>query len=152
MNQYCTLAQLYSFYDTTLISDLTDDAGHTKIIEPIVQLCLDSAASKIDSVLFGRYSLPIFPTYPIPLILTRITASLAMDMLYRRRSRVPDSEISTDILEANNWLKDVKVGLQGIPGVIRSGQLPTIINPLPSRFQSRCGPLSTDSIPDITGF
>jgi phage gp36-like protein len=116
-NAYCNISQLEQLYDIRVVIDTSDDSASNNLNASNVNLCLDIAASKLEAVLYNRYPLPL-PS--VPPVLTGHVAALAMQRLYARRSDLPKG-IKADIDEAQQFLKDLTMGLVGIPGVDRSG-------------------------------
>jgi phage gp36-like protein len=148
MNPYCSIAQIQALYDARAVVELSSDDGSEAQVDDTVQLCLDVAASDLESVLANRYPLPL-PT--VPLVLTGKVAALAMKKLYGRRSDIPKGT-AADIQSAEDWMQLLIAGRVSIPFIDRQG--PTLsysgakdgssrFDRLPLQDQSGCG---TDSV------
>lgn len=113
-NAYCNYAQLVLLYDKRVVDMLSNDTNQP-VPTTAVEMALDTAASRFDSIFTGRATLPISP---MPLILTKYVAALAMRHLYARRSDLPD-EVKADAKEADQWIKDYINARVNIPGQAR---------------------------------
>src|SRR5688500_13184536 len=116
MNDYCTVAQFFAFHDRRVMKQLSGDENDPNGNAANVQLVLDAAASRLDSYLSGRVSLPI--ASPPPAFLTMLVSDMAAGRLYGRRSDKPKA---VDLAEkaAEEWVKDFSEGRAQIPGVAR---------------------------------
>lgn len=114
MNSYCTASQLSYLYDLRILTELSAD-GSEILDMTRVDFCLDTAASEVDGALYGRYTLPM--TNP-PLLLTKLTAAIAMRALFGRRNDLPKG-LQADVEWAQKWIDDMRRGLVAVPGVER---------------------------------
>lgn len=119
MNAYCDLVQFRLAYDTRSISETSDDLAAASQDDETVQFNLDTAASELDSVLTGKYGLPL-PT--VPHFLTHLVATLAIRNMYGRRMALPEG-LKPAIDRAEKWLENITLGKVGIPGVDRASTI-----------------------------
>lgn len=112
-NVYCTTAQFFDRYDQRTASQLTNDRGDGTVLLPRLQNLLDSNGSMLESVLQGRYSLPLTV---IPALLTNYVADKTMIQLYGRRQDMP-SALSKMDTRWDAWMDALIEGKVGLPGV-----------------------------------
>lgn len=128
MNSYCTIVQLTSFYDVKTIAELSDDTESGELSQVIVQQCLDAAASRLDSVFAGRWTVPVLlADGTAPPIITQHCAVLAMYNLYRRKSRIPEIFTNNDLADTHQFLQDVLTSKLSFATITRSGAYPQLV-------------------------
>jgi phage gp36-like protein len=127
-NPYCTFAQLAQIYDPRLINELTDDSGLATItpVQTTAQLWLDIAASELESLLAARWALPLLG--PIPLILTKLVAIMAVKSAFAHRTEIPDG-VARDIEWCDKFLEDLRLGTRSIPGIDRNNSPSLLATP-----------------------
>lgn len=121
-NPYCTIAQLAMFFDSRVINALSSDDGSGVQDSTTLQLLLDSAASEFESMLTNRYALPMTT---VSLFCTQIVASLAIRLAYGRRSDVPKG-VQMAVDWVTKWQENFIAGKVSLPGLSRSGAIPTL--------------------------
>lgn len=116
-NVYCTVDQFFERHDQRTASQLTNDRGDGTILRTRLQNLLDSEASFLDSILAGRYDVPLTGTPPP--MLTNYVADKTMIQLYGRRA---DRPASFDRLEErwDNWVQMLISGDVQLPNIARN--------------------------------
>ncbi len=79
---YCVLADITNTVPADDILQLTDDTGVGVIDQAMVDEAIAYAGELIDGYLRGRYTLPL---NPVPGMMTRLAADIAIYRLYARR-------------------------------------------------------------------
>lgn len=98
---YATLTDLKKTLSEAQLIQLTDDAGLGLVDQPTIDKAIADADAEIDSYLGGRYTVPLSP---VPALVNRLSADLAIYHLYSRRMSVPEQrekryEASVDLLK-----------------------------------------------------
>lgn len=115
-NDYCTIAQFQMIYDSRVMDELSNDTDSTVGNDTNIQFLLDLAASELDSILSGRYTLPLTT---VDLVLTKFVAVKAVERMYARRNDLPEA-VKQDIEWANQWIQDLKDRKINLPNVTRA--------------------------------
>lgn len=123
-NPYLTVAQFNLLYDVRTSTELSDDTGAGTGNDAATQLIVDLAASEVDTLLQGRYGLPLVPA-TIPAVLTKITAVKAIRSLFARRADLPKG-LQGDLDWAAKWEEDFIAGKVNLPGISRDGAVPAM--------------------------
>jgi len=84
---YSTLADLKNQLSEDQLIQLTDDENLGVVNQAVIDKAIVDADAEIDSYLAGRYTVPLSP---IPPLVARFSADLAIYNLYSRRMAVPD--------------------------------------------------------------
>ena len=147
-NTYCSIVQLGAFYDERTLGMLSNDANSREANTTKLQTLLDAAASEIDMVLMtASYTVPAFP---VPGILTKLTAVLAAKMLFARRTDSPQS-LSGDVQWAESVMDKVRTWRLSLPGLTH-GAAPALISSEYLDGRSRFDRLPwLDGPPSLTG-
>lgn len=122
-NAYATISQFYDRHDARSMAQLSNDRGDGTVLNQRIQNLLDSEASFVDSILTGRYSLPLVDP---PSLLTNFVCDKTAIQLYGRRA---DRPRSFDVLEArwDKWVEDLMSGLVQLPDQTRQNYTPELV-------------------------
>ncbi len=119
-NPYCDYATFFDLYDIRQMGMLSRDDNLRSPLQVRVQKLLDMQASRLDSYLAGRWSLPLGGTTrwdvangTMPGAFTIWVASHTAERSYLRRSDLPQA-VKDDLKESDEWLKDLLMGVATI--------------------------------------
>jgi len=98
-NIYTTYADLIVLYDERTIAQVSGDQDSGALSQATIETIIDTAASELDSILEGRYSVT---AGNVPKVLTRWVAAKAMGMALMRRNKTSDA-VKEDCKWADDW-------------------------------------------------
>jgi phage gp36-like protein len=87
---YCTLADIEKYLDPDQVIDLSDDDNDDIPDTVVIDEAIAAGDADIDVYLSNRYTTPFIP--PIPIIIRKLSARLAIHYLFLRRKEavIPD--------------------------------------------------------------
>lgn len=115
-NSFCTLAQLYAVYDYRTLSQLSNDNNQREAVETRIQTIMDMQASELESMLAGRFALPLSV---VPLVLTKWVAVTTAARMFARRADAPKG-FDRDLKWADDFMKNLMDGQFQLNGVDRA--------------------------------
>jgi phage gp36-like protein len=86
---YCAKADILERISEEILIQLTDDYGSGAVEESVVTRAIVDADAEIDAYCGDRYSLPF---NPVPAIIRKVSADIAIHNLYARREATPDDQ------------------------------------------------------------
>lgn len=148
-NIYTTYADLAIFYDARTLAQLSADDDSGALTQATVEAIIDTAASELDSILAGRYSVT---AGNVPKVLTRWVAAKAMGMALMRRNKTSDA-VKEDCEWADDWADKLIARKINLAGMSRTNTVEVVMGssgePTHSRFDNI--PYGDRSIPGGTG-
>lgn len=84
---YATIADITNQLDDAILIQLTDDANTGEYSEAVVARAIEDADSEIDGYVGSRYRVPM---NPVPPVLRKLSADIAIYNLYSRRQGAPE--------------------------------------------------------------
>jgi phage gp36-like protein len=118
---YCAREDLAPYVSEEILVQLTDDDNAGFVDEAIVTKAIADAEAEIDSYCCGLYAVPFDP---VPAIIEKIAAEIALKNLFSRRQDVPENQAKQ---YDNNvrFLRDVAKGIISL-GQQDTGETPAV--------------------------
>lgn len=148
-NVFCQYSDLAVLYDNRTLSQLSSDDDGGALTQATIDTIIDTAASELDSILAGRYSVT---AGNVPKVLTRWVAAKAMGMALMRRNKTSDA-VAADCKWADDWADKLISRKINLSGLSRTNTVEVVMGssgePTHSRFDNI--PYGDRSIPGGTG-
>lgn len=105
---YIVQADLLSQISEHQLVQLTDDEKTGLVVDARVDEAIGSAEAEVNGYVATRYAVPV--AAPAPDLIKKLSITITVYLLYRRRQRVPD-DVRTAYEDAIAMLKDIARGV-----------------------------------------